>query len=1171
MAVLPLTVLTVTAALMLAAPVGCRWAVRPAGHEPDRLRELAARQPAERVGRQRCRRPEHPGLRHRHQRQPGRDRPLQDRHRPRPTTGIDIYRLGYYGGLRRAQGRDGRPSATLPQTQPACLTDDRRRGLIDCGNWAVSASWAVPADAVSGIYIARLVRDGHAAARATSSSSCATTTGGSDLLFQTSDTTWQAYNQLRRQQPLRRRTRHADRPRLQGQLQPAVHDARGTTPEDWVFNAEYPMVRWLERNGYDVSYFTGVDTDRRGARAPRAQGLPVGRPRRVLVGRAARQRRGGARRRACTSPSSAATRSSGRRAGRPASTARRRRYRTLVCYKETHAERQDRPGDPTVWTGTWRDPRVSPPATAAQPGERAHRHDLHGQLRRRHAHRRCPAADGRLRFWRNTSVATLPPGETATLGRPARSATSGTRISTTASARRARSGCRRTTVDGVGCLQDYGSTYGPGTATHRLTLYRARERRARLRRGHGAVVVGPRRRPRPRQRRRADPRMQQATVNLLRRHGRAARDAAGRPRARRRPRPTRSRPTADDHRARRRRDRAGGGPSRSPARPPTPGGVVGGGRGLGRRRRDLAPAPRARRAGPTPGRPTALGRVDDPEPRAVDDSGNLETPRRGVTVDGRRRRTCPVHASGSDRDAGRLERTTPSAVELGVKFRADVDGLHHRAPLLQGRRRTPARTSATSGPATGTLLADGHLHRRDRVGLAAGRRFATPGRDHARTRPTSPPTTRRRATTPSTTATSRTRRRQPAAARPRRRRRTAPNGVYAYGAGGASRPARSTAANYWVDVVFATERRARRHAADGHVASPRRAAPRASRTGTHVTATFSEPMDAGDDQRPRPSSCATPSSALVAGDRHLRRAGTRTATLDPDQRARPYATTYTATVKGGAGGRDGPRRQRAGRRRHAGRSRRPRRRRRRPTRARAGRSSSIAQRRQPVQPLLRRDPARRGPERLHGRRHRHGRPPRSLAGYDVVILGRDAARPPRRSTMLTDWVNGGGNLIAMRPDTQLAGLLGLTDAAGTLSERLPAGRHRAAARARASSARRSSSTARPTATRSSGATAVATLYSDATTATANPAVTLRSVGANGGQAAAFTYDLARSVVYTRQGNPAWAGPGARRDARRSAPTTCSSAAQPATPARLGRPRTRSRSRRPTSSSACWPT
>ena len=41
---------------------------------------------------------------------------------------------------------------------------------------------------------------------------------------------------------------------------------RAATPtEDWLFNAEYPMVRWLERNGYDVSYFTDVDSDRNGA------------------------------------------------------------------------------------------------------------------------------------------------------------------------------------------------------------------------------------------------------------------------------------------------------------------------------------------------------------------------------------------------------------------------------------------------------------------------------------------------------------------------------------------------------------------------------------------------------------------------------------------------------------------------------------------------------------------------------------------------------------------------------------------------------------------------------------------------------------------------------------------------------------------------------------------
>ena len=28
---------------------------------------------------------------------------------------------------------------------------------------------------------------------------------------------------------------------------------------------EYPMIRWLERNGYDLTYETGVDTDRSGA------------------------------------------------------------------------------------------------------------------------------------------------------------------------------------------------------------------------------------------------------------------------------------------------------------------------------------------------------------------------------------------------------------------------------------------------------------------------------------------------------------------------------------------------------------------------------------------------------------------------------------------------------------------------------------------------------------------------------------------------------------------------------------------------------------------------------------------------------------------------------------------------------------------------------------------
>ena len=142
-----------------------------------------------------------------------------------------------------------------------------------------------------------------------------------------------------------------------------------------------------------------------------------------------------------------------------------------------------------------------------------------------------------------------------------------------------------------------------------------------------------------------------------------------------------------------------------------------------------------------------------------------------------------------------------------------------------------------------------------------------------------------------------------------------------------------------------------------------------------------------------------------------------------------------------------------------------------------------------------------------------------LANYDVVILG-EMPLSAAQVSMLTTWVNGGGNLIAMRPDRQLAGLAGLTDATATLADAYLLINTAAAPGAGIVN---QTMQFHGTADRYTlnGATALATLYSNATTATSNPAVATRTVGA--GHVVTFTFDLGRSIVYTRQGNPAWAG------------------------------------------------
>jgi len=176
---------------------------------------------------------------------------------------VDVFRMGWYGGLgaRRVAGpivRDG-----IAQDAPA---SDAATGLVEC-------RWRDPihldtrdADGpwTTGVYLARLTADG--------TSSFVVFVVRDDarsapIVFQSSVTTFAAYNNWGGRSlyafnssngPARKVS--FDRP-YAGNPYGVRLDGAGDFLRRWEYNA----VRFLEREGYDVAYATGVDTHERPA------------------------------------------------------------------------------------------------------------------------------------------------------------------------------------------------------------------------------------------------------------------------------------------------------------------------------------------------------------------------------------------------------------------------------------------------------------------------------------------------------------------------------------------------------------------------------------------------------------------------------------------------------------------------------------------------------------------------------------------------------------------------------------------------------------------------------------------------------------------------------------------------------------------------------------------
>ena len=400
-----------------------------------------------------------------------------------PSTNyhIDILRLGYYGGDgARIIQANIKPTASLPQTQPACLVQSGT-GLIDCGNWGVSASWTVPATAVSGVYIAHLVRDdaqdkgGESQIMFVVRNDAST----SNILYQTSDETWQAYNDYGGNSlygctvscppgnPLAYKGADAvsyNRP-LDGDLST---DNGNSDP----YYAEYEMVRFLEENGYDVSYTSQSQVDANGALLKQHK---------IFISSGHDE---------YWSPGQRANVQAALAAGvnlaffsgneifwktrwGPSIDGSNTAYRTVTTYKETHYNAQVDPQDPPTWTGAWADPRFSPPADGGNPSNA-----LTGQqflVNSGSTSLTVPSTYSKLRFWRNTPVASLASGSSATLS-PNQS-TVGYEWDADEDNGFRPTGLfdmSSTTASGLQVFTDYGSTLNSnGTATHHLTLYRA--------------------------------------------------------------------------------------------------------------------------------------------------------------------------------------------------------------------------------------------------------------------------------------------------------------------------------------------------------------------------------------------------------------------------------------------------------------------------------------------------------------------------------------------------------------------------------------------------------------------------------------------------------------------------------------------------------------------------
>ena len=210
---------------------------------------------------------------------------------------LEIFRTGYYGG-------DGARSMKKFESIQGKIQPDPPIGenrLREC-TWEPSVEFKIPDDLLSGVYLGKLTTkrvDGVYQSRLTAKEGLQSYVifivrddRPCDLLFQCSDFTWQAYNSwpddrwslyhadkfepnvLGRKKWLTGETGWVsfDRP-YANYLQDHLVDRPSSVGSGEFLLWEFPLSYWMERQGYDVSYLSNMDTHHYGHRLNRAKGF----------------------------------------------------------------------------------------------------------------------------------------------------------------------------------------------------------------------------------------------------------------------------------------------------------------------------------------------------------------------------------------------------------------------------------------------------------------------------------------------------------------------------------------------------------------------------------------------------------------------------------------------------------------------------------------------------------------------------------------------------------------------------------------------------------------------------------------------------------------------------------------------------------------------------------